>query len=87
MKRSLLTGCLAAAVMMSGLMTISANAAPVTPVPLALIASDTGLLPSNVNYRGRHHHRHGFGLYLGAPSFGPRCWWSHRWHRRVCEFY
>jgi hypothetical protein len=86
MKRSLLLGCLAAAAVTVGLSANRAEAASFQVAPLAAVtesSSDATL----VNWRGRQHHRSGFSFYLGAPSYGPRCWWSHRYHRRVCSYY
>ena len=34
---------------------------------------------------GRHRGGGGFGLYLGS-AYGPDCWWSHRYHRRICRW-
>jgi hypothetical protein len=86
MKRSLLLGCLAAAAFTASLTADRAEAASIQVAPLAAVA-DTSSDATPVNWRGRYHHRPGFALYLGAPSYGPRCWWSHRYHRRVCSYY
>lgn len=85
MKHSLLICGLTAATIMIGL---SSNRAGAAPVQAGALASVTTAAPSDVtpaNWRGRGYYRPGFALYLGGP--GPRCWWSHRWHRRVCSYY
>jgi hypothetical protein len=88
MKRTLMLGGLAAAALTASLFTSSANAAPVTVAPLAAVTdvSANAVTPANYRHRGHGHYgyRPGFALYLGGP--GPRCWWSHRWHRRVCSY-
>ena len=76
-------------------LTTGAAAAPLGPVTPSIVApGDNGLV--NVYYRGRGHGRFygyrsrgpSFGFYLGAPAYYSysRCWWSHRWHRRVCSY-
>jgi hypothetical protein len=47
-------------------------------------------------FRGFRGRGRGFGIYLGAPYYGPyydydydygyRCYWSRRWHRRICPY-
>lgn len=37
-------------------------------------------------YRGFYGPRF-YGPAIGFYASGPRCWWSHRWHRRVCRYY
>jgi hypothetical protein len=50
-----------------------------------------GLL-EQAGYRGRYYGYRSrgpsFGFYLGAPAYYAyrNCWWSHRWHRRVCTY-
>ena len=86
---------LATALMVS--LTTGAAAAPLGPVtPLADAEAGNSLV--KVYYRGRGHGHGGyygyrsrgpsFGFYLGAPVYYSysRCWWSHRWHRRVCTY-
>jgi hypothetical protein len=85
MKRSFLLGCLAAAAFTATLAANRAEAASIQVAPLA-VATDTSGTATPVHYRGRAYGP-GFGIYLGAPSYGPRCWWSHRYHRRVCSYY
>ncbi len=86
MKRSLLLGCLAAAAFTASLTGNRAEAASIQVAPLAAV-TDPAADATPVTWRGRHHYRPGFAFYLGAPSYGPRCWWSHRYHRRVCSYY
>jgi hypothetical protein len=86
MKRTLMLGGLAAAALTTSLFTSSANAAPVHVAPLAAVTDTAANAVTPANYRHRHHYRPGFALYLGGPSYAPRCWWSHRWHRRVCDY-
>jgi hypothetical protein len=81
---------LATALMVS--LTSGATAAPLSPVHQPSTADDGSDLISKVNYRGGHGYRRGpsFGFYLGAPAYYSysysRCWWSHRYHRRVCTW-
>jgi hypothetical protein len=90
MKRSLMLSCLAAATALTmGLATPQANAAPLTGAAIATTLDTAATDAVPVNYRRGHRGYGGssFGFYLGAPSYGPRCWWSHRHHRRVCSYY
>jgi hypothetical protein len=92
MKRTLMLGGLAVAALTASLLTSSANAAPVGIAPLAAASDTAANTVTPVTYRHRGYgysygYRPGFALYLGAPSYGPRCWWSHRHHRRVCSYY
>lgn len=53
---------------------------------------------TEIAWRGGRHHWNGGGWRSGYafggfyPAYGlyfndgPRCWWSHRWHRRVCRY-
>ena len=84
MKRLLMISALAAIVLTGTALQDRADAAPVQAGGLSGIAAATDLT-TPVHYRGRGYYRPGFALYLGGP--GPRCWWSHRWHRRVCSYY
>ena len=90
MKRSVLLASLATAVLVVGLDLSSAAATPVPTAARAAVA-DMATTPATAvhwhGHRGFHGFRGGFGLFLAAPYFGPRCWWSHRWHRRVCDYY
>jgi hypothetical protein len=89
MKRTLMLGALAAAALTTSLFTSSANAAPVTVAPLAAVTDTAANAVTPVHgrrgYGYGYGHRPGFALYLGGP--GPRCWWNHRYHRRVCSYY
>jgi hypothetical protein len=86
---------LATALMVS--LTTGATAAPLGPATQTTVGEAANDLLMQANYRGRGHHGYGygyrsrgpsFGFYLGAPAYYSysRCWWSHRYHRRVCTY-
>jgi hypothetical protein len=93
MKRALVmvgAGVALATAMMVTL-TTGAAAAPLGPVNQAAAVESDGDLLVKARYYGRGYgYRRGpaFGFYLGAPAYYSysRCWWSHRWHRRVCTY-
>jgi hypothetical protein len=79
------------ALVMVGTLTTGAAAAPLGPVNQAATVETGNDLLVNVGYGRGWGHRHrgaSFGFYLGAPAYYSysRCWWSHRWHRRVCTY-
>ena len=82
---------LATAVMVT--LTTGATAAPLGAVTQTQATEPGANLVVQINgRRGWGGHRHGgsFGFYIGAPryySYGySNCWWSHRYHRRVCSY-
>jgi hypothetical protein len=93
MKRAILTAGLGA-VMAIGLMTTAASAAPLGPAPLGPVgqpvAATDNELVQQVRY-GHHHRSYGyrrsysFGFIAPAYSYS-NCWWSRRYHRRVCSY-
>ncbi len=88
MKRSVILSGIVAAVLATGVSIDRADAAPIQMAPLAA-ATTSAESAMPVHYRGRayrSYYRPGFAFYLGSPSYGPSCWWSHRYHRRVCGY-
>jgi hypothetical protein len=74
-----------------GTLTTSASAAPLGPInPASTAESGSDLLvKTGYGHRGWGHRRGGFAFYLGAPAYygyTRSCWWSHRYHRRVCAY-
>ena len=72
-------------------LTTGATAAPLGPVNQANTAESGDGLLTQVHFRGhgfRHNRGASFGFFLGAPLYYSysNCWWSHRWHRRVCSY-
>jgi hypothetical protein len=91
MRRVLVMTCAAAALAVG--MVTGATAAPLGAVNQAdTVGAGSDLL--KVYYRGGgrvYGYRSrgpSFGFYLGAPAYYAyrNCWWSHRWHRRVCTY-
>jgi hypothetical protein len=73
-------------------LTTGAAAAPLGPVNQASVIETGNDLLVNTRYghRGYGYRRGpGFAFYLGAPAYygyTRSCWWSHRYHRRVCAY-
>jgi hypothetical protein len=89
MRRALAIAAICASLVI-GALTTSATAAPLGPVnqPSTTETSDL-VVKAGYGHRGWGHRRGGFALYLGAPAYygyTRNCWWSHRYHRRVCSY-
>jgi hypothetical protein len=94
MRRALAMAAITAA-LIAGTAT-GASAAPLGPVSQSNTV-ETGsdlLVQAGYGYRGRSYgygyrsRGPSFGFYLGAPAYYSysRCWWSHRYNRRVCTY-
>jgi hypothetical protein len=89
MRRALIVAAATAALAMG--ITSAAVAAPMGPVSPPAAEGSADLVVKT--YGGRYYgYRRGpsFGFYLGAPAvygYSRRCWWSYRYHRRVCSIY
>ncbi len=94
MKRTFLIACLSTAFVI-GLLSTAATAAPgqLGGLDKSVQGSSDLLVPvrwrggSFHGFRHRSHHPR-FAFFYGAPLYAsyPDCWWSHRYHRRVCAY-
>jgi hypothetical protein len=80
MKKAVLVAAVAALMYGSGI-AMAANIAKMSP-------ADTSLVQQVRRGGGGGAQFHGGGyVYPYYYDYGPRCWWSRRYHRWVCPYY